>query len=284
MNANVPEPKVKRWRPQGFEGVEVTSVENFVGWHLPAHVQRSYDFVVNRRFGEVRARYGRQSYRHSSGRDLVWLQHAGELLHPVTLDDTPYSGCWVSLYPERMSSVLSDLDAPEKIYFPDMLPGEALNSRLSDFIAETVRALEEPATHIEREIRLLRLVYAALEHGSDSPPPDLRLGKEHKAVSLVKEVLHAHPERDLKLDDLEAVTNLNKFYLMRVFRQDVGLSPHKYQTGLRVDLAKERLAKGAEILEVALDLGFSDQAHFTRTFKRYTQTTPGRFQRDSLQG
>ena len=282
MEGVVPEPKVKVWRPQGFAGVEVTSVENFVDWHLPAYVQQSHDFVVNQQFGEVRARYGRQHYRHSSGHNLIWLQHAGELIHPVTLDDTPYSGCWISIYPEKMSNILNELNVSEQFYLPNMLAEEALNPPLCDFIVETVQALEEPTTHMERETRLLSLVYATLKHCSDTPPPEEKLGKEHKTVSLVKEVLNAHPEMDLKLDDLGEMTNLSKFHLTRVFQRDVGLSPHKYQTGLRVNLAKDRLAKGADIVDVALSLGFSDQAHFTRTFKTYTQTTPGKFRRDSL--
>lgn len=68
-------------------------------------------------------------------------------------------------------------------------------------------------------------MHTVLKHCSDSPPPDLKLGKEHKAVALVK---------------------------------DVGISPHKYQTGLRINLAKDRLAKGADIVDVAISLGFSD--------------------------
>ena len=136
--------------------------------------------------------------------------------------------------------------------------------------------------HWNVSLKLLGLLHAVLKHCSDSPPPEVKLGREHKAVSLVKEVLHAHPELDVTLDDLGSVANLSKYHLTRVFQRDVGISPHKYQTGLRVNRAKDRLVQGAELVDVALELNFSDQAHFTRTFKAYTQTTPGYFRRDSL--
>ena len=126
------------------------------------------------------------------------------------------------------------------------------------------------------------LLHATLKHCSTSVNLEQALGKEPRAVAVVKDALHAAPEVDVTLDDLAALTGLNKFYLNRVFSKEVGVSPHQYQLGLKVQRAKDKLAKGEEIADVAFDLGFSDQAHLTRTFKRFTLTTPGRFQTHTL--
>ena len=74
-----------------------------------------------------------------------------------------------------------------------MLASEEVNNVLARLVVETVQAFDRPVTHLERESRLIGLTYAVLKHCSDSPPPEEKLGKEHKAVSLVKEVLHATP-------------------------------------------------------------------------------------------
>ena len=109
-----------------------------------------------------------------------------------------------------------------------------------------------------------------------------KLGREHRAVRLVREVLELHPEHDNTLSELAALTQLNQHYLYRVFQRDVGLSPHSYQTSLRVHRVKDLLAAGVSIAQASLELGFTDQSHLTRVFKKYMTTTPGQFQRDSL--
>ncbi|MGL9750660.1 MAG: helix-turn-helix domain-containing protein [Symbiopectobacterium sp.] len=47
----------------------------------------------------------------------------------------------------------------------------------------------------------------------------------------------------------------------------------------RIGKARELLRQGMSISEVALSLGFADQAHFTKTFNRFNAMTPGCFQR-----
>jgi AraC-like DNA-binding protein len=46
-----------------------------------------------------------------------------------------------------------------------------------------------------------------------------------------------------------------------------------------VQASKDQLAAGRAVGEVAADLGFADQSHFTRVFRRHVRTTPARFQR-----
>jgi AraC-like DNA-binding protein len=45
----------------------------------------------------------------------------------------------------------------------------------------------------------------------------------------------------------------------------------------RVDAARKRLLGGEPIAQVAAGIGFYDQAHFTRQFKRHVGTPPGRY-------
>ena len=67
-----------------------------------------------------------------------------------------------------------------------------------------------------------------------------------------------------------------------MFTQSVGLSPITYRTSLRVEEAKALLRRGRPLAHVAYDVGFADQAHLTRLFKRYVGVvTPGQYQAKS---
>ena len=282
-SGNAPEPRVKVWRPQRFAGVELECFENLSDLMIEPFMMQGYELTVFIK-GSSKVSFAGENYRWENVDHLFLVQHPGEIGSADGRSEDPISVWTLRLYPEAMTSLLNDFgqaDAP--VYFPQMTAAETLNGPLASLVKEAILSFDRFSSHLERECKLLGLLHAVLKHCSDSPPPEVKLGQEHKAVSLVKEVLHAHPKLDVTLDDLSSVTNLSKYHLTRVFQREVGVSPHKYQTGLRVNRAKDRLVRGAELVDVALELNFSDQAHFTRTFKAYTQTTPGRFRRDSLE-
>ena len=79
------------------------------------------------------------------------------------------------------------------------------------------------------------------------------------------------------LGDLAALTGRTPFQLIRAFRKELGVTPHAMLIRLRVRRAAELLAAGVPIAGVAADLGFVDQTHFSRHFKRILRQTPGRF-------
>ena len=277
-----PQERIKVWRPQGFEGVELEFFENLPDLVVEPFVMQGYELTVALQ-GEAKVRYAGQNYRWENFKDIFLAQHPDEIFAGDGGSGQPTSVWTLRLFPEGMSSLLHDLgQADRPLYFPEMTAPDALNGPLAALLKETMCSFDVPSSHIERESRLLGLAYAVLKHCSDTPPSDLKLGKEHKAVRLVKEVAQAHYAQELKLDYLAQLAGLSKFYLTRVFQRDMGISPHEYQMGVRIHHAKGKLARGEKPAEVAFDLGFSDQAHLTRTFKKYTQTTPGRFQRFSL--
>ena len=66
-------------------------------------------------------------------------------------------------------------------------------------------------------------------------------------------------------------------HLVRSFTQTFGIAPHQYLVARRIDAARKRLLGGDPIARVAAGVGFYDQAHFTRLFKRHVGTPPGRY-------
>jgi AraC-like DNA-binding protein len=67
--------------------------------------------------------------------------------------------------------------------------------------------------------------------------------------------------------------------LVRAFQREVGMSPHRYLVGRRLEIARRKLIDGASVADAAVDAGFFDQAHLTRHFRRLLGVTPGRFAR-----
>ena len=75
------------------------------------------------------------------------------------------------------------------------------------------------------------------------------------------------------------LTGLNTRRLLRAFEQSVGVPPHAYQIQARVQKAKSLLLARMPAAEAAAMVGFHDQSHLTRHFKRLVGVTPGAFQR-----
>jgi AraC-like DNA-binding protein len=73
------------------------------------------------------------------------------------------------------------------------------------------------------------------------------------------------------------LARLSPHYRIRAFHPQVGISPHKYQTIVRINWARKLLASGAPISETAYRAGFCDQSHLNRCFKKTLGVTPRRY-------
>jgi AraC-like DNA-binding protein len=82
-----------------------------------------------------------------------------------------------------------------------------------------------------------------------------------------------------KVEDLVDRYDLPKRTLQRLFAKYVGVSPKWVIQRYRLHEAAERLAADADIPQstLALDLGYSDQAHFVREFKSVVGTSPASY-------
>lgn len=82
---------------------------------------------------------------------------------------------------------------------------------------------------------------------------------------------------NISLEQLAELTNLNRSYLIRVFRKTVGMPPYVYLTQVRVERAKLLLRQGMSPAETAIAVGMTDQSHLNRHFKRIVGVTPGQY-------
>lgn len=91
-----------------------------------------------------------------------------------------------------------------------------------------------------------------------------------------------HIGEPLPLARLAAISGLSLCRFATVFRQQVGLSPHRYICEQRVRQAQQLLRHGMTAATVASTVGFYDQSHLSRRFKRACHMTPGQYQSEHL--
>lgn len=99
------------------------------------------------------------------------------------------------------------------------------------------------------------------------------------AVRSAREYLDANFALTVGSDELEAVTDLDRYTLTRQFHKVYGTSPYRYLTMRRLDRVRAEISAGSGLAEAALNAGFSDQAHMTRRFKAIFGIAPGRWRR-----
>ena len=101
-----------------------------------------------------------------------------------------------------------------------------------------------------------------------------------RAVADAVAFIHDNCTREISLGDIAAAASLSPFHLARVFKQALGVSPHQYLIQLRVNSARWLLSAGSgerSLAELANAVGFADQSHLTRHFKRVLGVTPRQF-------
>ena len=104
-------------------------------------------------------------------------------------------------------------------------------------------------------------------------------------IERVLEHLRKHYlERDAsRLEVLASIAQVTPTHLSRLIRKSTGDGVVAYTRKLRITHAADRLALGASLLEVALEVGYRHRADFSRDFQRVMGVTPGRFVRRARQ-
>jgi len=144
------------------------------------------------------------------------------------------------------------------------------------------RTLGSPATELERSSRFHDVLACIISRHASPSQTRRKIKPERSAVRRVRQYLHENYADNVNLDELARLVGLSGFHLTRVFRMEVGLPPHAYQTQVRLTNAKLLLAKGWSIDNAAMAAGFFDQSHFTNKFRRLFGYTPGVYQKSIL--
>ncbi|MFV3128154.1 AraC family transcriptional regulator [Niveispirillum sp. KHB5.9] len=143
-------------------------------------------------------------------------------------------------------------------------------------IAASFRALHGREGRLARDLALDRLLGRLWQPDlwRQEPHPASR---PHRAARRARDALHDHMADDIGLEELAGLSGIDRFRLHRQFREAFGRSPHAYLVQLRLKRAKALLAAGGAPADVAASVGFADQSHLGRWFRRAYGTTPATY-------
>ena len=97
------------------------------------------------------------------------------------------------------------------------------------------------------------------------------------ALSEVAYYLIENSHSEESIEEVAMKFEMSSGYLTRQFKRYYQLSPHAFRLNRRIQLGQIALKNGVSIIDVASQFGFSDQAHFQRTFKERVAATPKQY-------
>ncbi len=161
---------------------------------------------------------------------------------------------------------------------------EDFSSGASEYSAHAIPAAEQGFSWLEKLECLTVVPCDQPARLADGQEASCVQGLSASALGRVQRFLDGHLGEALELEDLAQVACMSRFHFYRRFRQSLNQSPMRYVLKLRVDVGKDKLLreKGKTIAAIASELGFCDQSHFTRSFRRLTGMTPALFARRGL--
>lgn len=266
------------WRHAAVEGVDLLRAQ-FLTHRYGRHAHETYTFGLIEA-GVEEFEYGGSLLRASAGAVALLdpdVVHTGQAA-------TPAGWSYRVLYPKV--SVVKDVAAelgwpPGTPRFPQTVLHDATT-------AASLRSAHQAAEYGDQlaSSTLLRTALAGLlrAHAAAGPsvsPIPARTAPA--AIRAVRDLLHERLADPPTLAELAAMTELSQFALLRAFRAATGLPPHAYLNQVRVRQARLLLDDGVPAADVAGQIGFADQAHLTRHFKRVVGVPPAAYQRERLQ-
>ncbi len=160
---------------------------------------------------------------------------------------------------------------------PDFHAPVAEDSHVSGHLLSLFNLLQHGGEKAEKESAMYEAFSSLLIRLGKCRPPSSTASAKPAAVLLGEEYIRANLESAVSLETLAGLAGLSPYHYLRVFKAAKGLPPHAFQTQLRIDLAKKFLCRGEDIADVAYRTGFSDQCHFSRTFRLFTGATPRQY-------
>jgi AraC family transcriptional regulator len=186
-------------------------------------------------------------------------------------------------FPGRIGDECLTVSAPRELDFTlldphALLPAEALIAR-GILWRELAAGDYDPLEVEESGLSLLSTVVAA----ATSPGRVMRretAERRARQVERVKEAVGVEPQRRWTIGLLAALAGASAYHLARVFREEVGVTVHRYVMRARLALALERVLDGErDLAAVAMESGFTSHSHFTARFHRLFGLAPSQLRK-----
>jgi AraC-like DNA-binding protein len=263
------EPIPDRWRVSGFESIELLRGSQITQeypshWHDEIYLSATLS-------GKSYLDYGGCSLETPRG--TLALVAPGDI-HANQKIDCTFRCLFIEFHALKNSvEQFIERNIPEIGFRSGLIENHRTIRRFLQFH----RSLEKSEPGLEREDLALSFLHELAARHATPGIPLSRNGNEDIAVRRTRQFLDEHYAERVSLHELAALMRLSACHLNRSFRRKIGMPPHEYQLQVRILKAKSFLRRGRSISETASLVGFVDQSHFTRHFKRSVGVTPGKF-------
>jgi AraC family transcriptional regulator len=179
----------------------------------------------------------------------------------------------------RVAAEAFDLD-PDRVEMPAhaALTAPAIEAAIRTIDAELSSGAPGDRLLVESLGNVLAVHLIRHAMGSAPGGHQPRGGLPRRRLRVAIEYIEDHLDSEIALEDLAAAVHLSAYHFARLFKASTGLPPHQYVIARRIERAKQLLrGDDLSLAQVAARVGFWDQGHFTRHFKRLVGVTPGRF-------
>lgn len=257
---------VRAWKP-AVAGVHEVFHARFVDYAYPPHVHDAWTVLL---VDDGWIRYDLEARARGAGGERVTI------LPPNVVHDGRAAGG--GGFRKRVLYLATEV-LDERLVGPAVDRPDLAEPALRRAVHALHRALGHPDDALEAEARLavvgerLRAHLGERLEAADRPPA--RLAGE------LRDLLDARVFEPTTLAQAGSAVGASPAHLVRSFTRTFGIAPHQYVLARRIDAARRRLLAGEPIARVAASVGFYDQAHLTRQFKRQVGTPPGRYARSA---
>lgn len=247
------------YRSEAFNMVEVKTCSNDVhAYKEHLHQELSVGYIEK---GASILNVNGSDYYIKAGEAIVISPYVSHKCQPVDLNEWEFTMIYIQN--EFCKEMFHHLGAKNIISIKKL--------GISEFnkIKGLSNVLKSNDSSFNKEVELIN----TLIHLFD--PGDIAIQLESsKKTTAIKAYIEENFLEPLKLKDMEEKFDINKFILIRNFKNKFNTTPNAYQLQLKINHGKYLLKSSDDIVDIALRSGFYDQAHFTKEFKKAYGITP----------
>ena len=108
------------------------------------------------------------------------------------------------------------------------------------------------------------------------------LALQDKRLNAVLGAILQRPQEDWRIEQLAELSAMSRANFIRVFQQQLGMSPGRFITQVRLQSAAFLLKQSQRsVLATALEVGYQSEAHFSKAFKNYYQISPSQYRKSA---
>lgn len=199
----------------------------------------------------------------SSRRIIVWVTR--EMLRELSGEEMDLSACFRGGHSCAYHF---------PIYYEEMLRGYLLKLAM-----EELPDVPDPAAKqvLDRGYLTLFFVYLNTLCGRQEYGFSQEDMVFHPMVEQVADYIEQHIRQAITVEDLADHVHMSKYYFLRKFKEQTGVTVHNFVLNKRLIRAREEIARGKNLTEVWQNAGFSDYSSFLRNFKKAFGVSPGKY-------